>query len=74
MTRTRETIDIDQTYDLALAKTLLSAGPFQQGSVVIFNIAVTNEGSLDAADVIVEEPRGDGTNLPEPDAQQQRDR
>ena len=46
-------IAIDQLYDLALTKDLLSAGPFQQGSNVTFTITVTNEGSLDAANVEV---------------------
>jgi uncharacterized repeat protein (TIGR01451 family) len=48
-----ETIEIEQTYDLALTKDLLSAGPFAQGDDVTFTITVTNEGSLDAANVEV---------------------
>ena len=47
------TVPIDQTYDLALQKSLISAGPFNQSSFVTYNITVENEGTLDAADVEV---------------------
>ncbi|HRK82680.1 MAG TPA: SdrD B-like domain-containing protein, partial [Saprospiraceae bacterium] len=42
-------------YDLALTKVLASTtpGPFQQGSTVAFDITVTNEGGINANNVIV---------------------
>ncbi|MEL6656096.1 MAG: SdrD B-like domain-containing protein [Bacteroidota bacterium] len=62
-------IPVEQTYDLALTKDLLSAGPFSQGSNVTFTISVTNEGSLDAANVeVTDRPDADfsfvGANVP----------
>ncbi|MBC6995631.1 DUF11 domain-containing protein, partial [Lewinella lacunae] len=48
-------ITIDQTYDLALTKDLTSAGPYTQGATVSYNITVTNQGSLNAATVVVED-------------------
>eukprot|EP00903_Cladosiphon_okamuranus_P000629 g627.t1 len=62
-------IDIEQEYDLALTKDLLSAGPFEQGSEVTFTITVTNEGSLNAANVeVTDRPDADfsfvGANVP----------
>ncbi|MDN3633385.1 hypothetical protein QWY85_01865, partial [Neolewinella lacunae] len=36
-------------------KDLTSAGPYTQGSTVSYNITVTNQGSLDAATVVVED-------------------
>ena len=48
-----EEITVDQRYDLALAKDLISAGPFAPGDAVSFEITVTNEGSLDASNVEV---------------------
>ncbi|MBC6995632.1 DUF11 domain-containing protein, partial [Lewinella lacunae] len=50
-----ETITVDQTYDLALTKDLTSAGPYTQGATVSYNITVTNQGSLNAATVVVED-------------------
>ena len=44
---------MDQRYDLALAKEIVSAGPFEPGDAVSFEITVTNEGSLDATNVEV---------------------
>ncbi len=48
-----EPITIDQTFDLTLDKTLLSAGPFVPGSTVSYTISVTNEGTLDATNIEV---------------------
>ena len=48
-----EEIPVEQIYDLALTKTLTTAGPFEQGSVVSYDIVVTNEGSLNATNVEV---------------------
>jgi len=42
-----------QVYDLTLSKELTSTGPYSQGSTVEFTITVENEGSLDAANVVV---------------------
>ncbi len=44
-------IDIDQSYDLALTKELVSVGPFVPGDVVTYAITVYNQGTLDAADI-----------------------
>ena len=44
-----EVITIQQTYDLALTKALVSEGPFMQGDVVTYRIYVYNQGTLDAA-------------------------
>lgn len=44
---------IGQTYDLALAKTITSMGPYASGDNVDFEICVINQGTLDAADVEV---------------------
>ena len=41
-------------FDLALDKDVVSAGPYQQGSIVTYTVAVTNEGEIDAADVAAE--------------------
>ena len=48
-----EEIPVEQTYDLALTKTLTTAGPFEQGDLVSYDIVVTNEGSLNAANIEV---------------------
>ncbi|MCO6487529.1 MAG: DUF11 domain-containing protein [Phaeodactylibacter sp.] len=47
-------VQVRQTYDLALAKTLnttLTPGPFQPGGQVAFNLTVYNQGSLAAANI-----------------------
>ncbi|MBK7869458.1 MAG: DUF11 domain-containing protein [Saprospiraceae bacterium] len=46
-------VPVSQTFDLALRKTLTSAGPFMQGSTVTFTIEVINQGTLDATNVQV---------------------
>ena len=56
------TIPVDQVYDLAIDKNLLSAGPFEQESFVTYEIIVTNEGSLDAANVEVTDTPQTGLN------------
>ncbi|PHI17998.1 hypothetical protein CEQ90_20235, partial [Lewinellaceae bacterium SD302] len=46
-------IEVEQDYDLALEKDVTSAGPYQQGSTVEYTLTITNEGSLNAANVEV---------------------
>ena len=41
------------TYDLALTKNLISAGPFSAGDIVTYQIVVENQGNLDASNVVV---------------------
>ncbi len=50
-----ETVDVEQIFDLSLSKDIGQgfAGPFSQGSVVQFDITITNEGTLDAYNVQV---------------------
>ena len=50
-----ETTPIEQTYDLELNKTVTSAGPYMLGSTVSFDITVTNTGSLNANNVVIED-------------------
>jgi uncharacterized repeat protein (TIGR01451 family) len=47
------TVNIGQVFDLALSKTVVSTGPFTQGSNVTYLITVNNEGTLDANNVEV---------------------
>ncbi len=49
------TIPVTQTYDLSLTKDLANAAdaPFTQGDALTYTITVTNEGSLDAAGIVV---------------------
>jgi len=47
-----ETVQLD-FFDLALAKTVASTGPFFPGSEVIFNIEVTNQGSVVSNDFTI---------------------
>jgi len=51
--------DVD-IYDLAVEKTLITGGPFVAGDNITFSLTVTNEGSLDAANVQI-------TDLPDMD-------
>ena len=48
-------IAVEQTFDLAIDKTLNGAtpGPFTPGSTVTFSIEVTNEGTVDAYDCLL---------------------
>ncbi len=63
-----EITPVEQTYDLALAKSLVSAGPFRPGDQITFAIVVTNEGSLDAAAVEVTDNPGTGLTFASSDA------
>ena len=56
-------IDVDQNFDLALRKTVISSGPYTQGSTVTYQIEVINQGSLDATDVEVTDYIPTGLNL-----------
>ncbi len=42
-----------QVVDIALAKTVLTAGPYEYGQEVEFNIEVTNQGNVDLEDILV---------------------
>jgi uncharacterized repeat protein (TIGR01451 family) len=57
------TIPVQQTYDLALTKVVTSAGPYSQGSTVTYTITVTNEGSLNAAGIVVTDRPETGLSL-----------
>ena len=46
-------ISVQQQFDLALSKVESSTGPYIQGSIVTYDITVSNEGSVDAANIIV---------------------
>ncbi|MCB0611567.1 MAG: DUF11 domain-containing protein, partial [Lewinella sp.] len=46
-------ISIEQVFDLALRKTVLTAGPFTPGSNVTFRITLFNQGTLDATGIQV---------------------
>jgi len=56
-------INITQTYDLALSKSITSAGPYMPGDNVTYQITVTNEGTLDAANVVVTDALPAGLNF-----------
>ncbi len=45
------TISVRQDYDLAIDKDIVTSGPYELGDNVTFRIIVTNEGSIDAANV-----------------------
>jgi uncharacterized repeat protein (TIGR01451 family) len=57
------TIPVQQTYDLALTKVVTSAGPYSQSSTVTYTITVTNEGSLNAAGIVVTDRPETGLSL-----------
>ena len=42
-------------YDLSIQKSIVNAGPFNPGDSIIFDLVVTNEGSLDASTIEVTE-------------------
>ncbi|PHI18402.1 hypothetical protein CEQ90_18035, partial [Lewinellaceae bacterium SD302] len=63
-----EDIDVEQDYDLALEKDVTSAGPYQQGSTVEYTLTVTNEGSLNAANIEVTDTPQAGLNFVSSDA------
>ena len=52
-------IEIDR-YDLAIEKTILTGGPYELGDLVVFEITVTNEGTLDAENVGITDFPDDG--------------
>jgi uncharacterized repeat protein (TIGR01451 family) len=57
-----ELIPVGQVYDLALNKVLTGSGSYTIGSSVFYEIIVTNEGTLDAADVVVVDMPDTGLN------------
>jgi len=44
-------LDVLQTYDLSLSKTVISSGPYVPGSFITYRISVLNEGSLNANNI-----------------------
>ena len=48
-------INIAQYYDLSIQKSEVSVGPYQQGSVITYDIAITNEGTLNASNILIQE-------------------
>jgi len=44
-------LDVVQVYDLSLTKTVTSNGPYGPGSTVAYSIAVSNDGTLPAANI-----------------------
>ncbi|NNE14268.1 MAG: DUF11 domain-containing protein, partial [Saprospiraceae bacterium] len=46
-------IDIVQFYDLSLTKTEFSTGPYRQGDLIVYEIAVHNDGTLNASNITV---------------------
>ncbi len=56
-------INLEQTFDLALRKTVISSGPYSQGSTVTFQIEVINQGSIDATNVEITDYIPMGLNL-----------
>ena len=56
-------IDVEQNFDLALRKSVISSGPYMQGSTVTYQIEVINQGSLDATDVEITDYIPTGLNL-----------
>jgi len=50
-------LDVLQTYDLALDKSVISSGPYVPGSTISYNIQISNEGTLNANNIeFVETP------------------
>lgn len=50
-------LDVLQTYDLSLTKTVVSSGPYVSGGNITYNIQISNEGSLNASNIeFVETP------------------
>jgi len=58
-----EEITIDQAYDLALIKTVVSTGPFNAGDDVLYAIEVCNQGFIDANNIEVTDYFPDGLSL-----------
>jgi len=63
-----EEITVEQVYDLALAKTESSAGPYSPGDDVTYNIEVCNQGTLDAAGIVITDDIPAGMSLSVNDA------
>jgi len=55
-----------EDFDLALEKTVASAGPFAPGDTISFTIIVRNEGSIAAQNVLVEDRPPVGLTLADP--------
>ena len=56
-------VTVNQTYDLALSKAITSTGPYEPGDQVTYEISVTNEGTLNAANVEVTDNLPAGLNF-----------
>ena len=54
-------INVAQTFDLALTKTISSMGPFAPGDTVKYTITVYNQGTLHADSIVVTETPPVGT-------------
>ena len=54
---------MDQTYDLALIKVLDESGPFVPGDTVSYKIYVSNQGTLNASNIVVEDSIPNGMTL-----------
>ncbi|SER47874.1 SdrD B-like domain-containing protein, partial [Neolewinella agarilytica] len=61
-------IPVEQIYDLELSKAVTSAGPYQQGSTVEYTLTITNDGSLDAANIAVMDTPQEGLTFVSSDA------
>jgi len=55
-------VPVGQVYDLSLTKTLTSTGPYAPGSQLTFDIAVSNEGTIDAFGIEVTDTPSSGMN------------
>lgn len=53
-------INIAQYYDLSIAKTEFSVGPYQQSSTITYTITVSNDGTLDASNIRIQDIPGAG--------------
>ena len=48
-------IDIQQFYDLALVKNESSSGPYMPSSIISYDLTITNEGTLDAFNIQIQD-------------------
>jgi len=55
-----EEVMVGQNYDLALTKTVTSAGPYEPGSTVTYAIAISNDGSINANNVQITDTPSSG--------------
>ena len=60
-------ISVEQTFDLAITKTISSAGPFVPGDTVTYTITVYNQGTLNADNIVVTETPPVGMTNVDPD-------